>query len=324
MLTSKRIRNSVPSVVATFLLLLCALSPSAATAQNGRIAFASDRTGSWQIYTMNPDGSDQVQVTNLAPTDDDLLSPSISPNGQKIAFNYDTGDGPDVYVVNVDGNGLLQITNDHASLVPRWSPDGKRIIFSAISKLGTAMIVTIAADGSGKRKILTTDLWDSIGGVYTPDGKQIVFGSEMGGLISAVWIMNANGSNQRRLTPADVRAQPWGVSPDGKQILAYSNQDSPPALGSDILVMNLDGSGRKRVAPLSRFHHDVYPSYSPDGTKITFVSDRFSTDMTEFTNGTFDILTVNADGSGVTDVVPAAGSCPFDGNCVTPLWGPNP
>jgi Tol biopolymer transport system component len=323
MLTSKRIRNLATAVLATFLVLLCALS-TWATAQNGRIAFASDRTGSWQIYTMNPDGSDPVQVTNLAPTSDDLLAPSISPNGQKIAFNYDTGSGPDIYVVNADGNGLLQITNDHGSIVPRWSPDGQRIIFTTNSRFNTGVIVTIAADGSGKRKILTTDLWDSIGGVYTPDGKQIVFGSEMGGLISAVWIMKADGSNQRRLTPAALRAQPWGVSPDGKRILAYSNQDSPPALPSDLLVMNLDGSGRKRLAPLSPFHHDLYPSYSPDGTKITFVSDRFSPDITEFTYGTFDVLTVHADGSGVTDVVPTAGSCPFDGNCVTPFWGPNP
>jgi Tol biopolymer transport system component len=195
---------------------------------------------------------------------------------------------------------------------------------SGISQNGTAVLVTIAADGSGKRKTLTTDLWESVGGVYTPDGKQIVFGSQMGGLVSAVWIMNADGSHPRRLTPAALKAQSWSVSPDGQSILAYTNQNSPPALRNNIIVMNLDGSGRKRLAPMSKFHHDLYPSFSPDGTAITFMSDRFSTDIDPFTYGTWDILTVNSDGSGVTDVASRIGSCPHDGNCVTPFWGTAP
>ena len=87
--------------------------------------------------------------------------------------------------------------------------------------------------------------------------------------------------------------------------------------------MNLDGSGLTHLAPLSKLHHDLYPSYSPDGNKIAFTSDRHSTDITRFTYGTFDLFTMNSDGSDVTDIAPLAGSCPFDGNCVAPLWGAN-
>jgi Tol biopolymer transport system component len=296
----------------------------ASESQSGKIAFASDRSGSWQIYTMNPDGSDQVQVTNLAPTDDDGLFCSISPDGKHIAFAYNAGDGPDLYLMNFDGTDVRQLTTDHSSFLPRWSPDGTRLVFSTFAGLRAAVIATMPADGSGERQLLTSDLWDSIGGIYTADGKHIVFGSEMGGFVSAVWIMNADGSHQRRLTRAALRAQPWSTSPDGQHILAYTNQDSPPALGSSIVVMNLDGSGRKRLAPLSQFHHDLYPTYSPDGKQISLMSDRFSTDIDPFTYGTFDIFTMNADGSDLTDVAPAVGSCPFDGNCVTPFWGPSP
>ena len=321
---SKKTRGSVTATPATVFVLLCALASPAAAASNGRIAFTSDRTGSWQIYTMNPDGSDQLQVTNLAPTDDDGFFPSTSPDGKRIAFTYNAGEGPDLYVVNVDGGGLHAITNDHLSLIPRWSPEGKSIVFTAASQLGTGVITRMAADGNGRRRTLTTDLWDSVGGVYTPDGKQIVFGSQMGGLVAAVWIMNADGSNQRRLTNAALRAQPWSISPDGKQILGYTHQDSPAALGNSIFVMNLDGSALKRLAPMSKFHHDLYPNFSPDGTAISFVSDRFSTDIDPFTYGTWDILTVNADGSGAADVASQVGSCPHDGNCVTPFWGTAP
>ena len=270
--------------------------------------------------TIAPDGSDLCQVTNLAPTDDDLLTPSISPDGHQIIFNYNAGEGPDLFVINVDGSGLRQITNDHGSFWPRWSPDGKRIVFTTFAGLRSVVIATMPADG-GERKILTSDLWESVGGFYTPDGKQIIFGSQMGGFVSAAWIMNADGSHQRRLTPAALKAQPWGVSPDGKHIVAYANQNTPPALPSSIFIMNRNGSQLKTLASTPAFHHDLYPSYSPDGNRIAFISDRFSTDITEFTYGTFDILTIDSDGPNLTIAAPGAGSCPFDGNCVTPLWG---
>jgi hypothetical protein len=88
--------------------------------------------------------------------------------------------------------------------------------------------------------------------------------------------------------------------------------------------MNRNGSQAKTLASTSVFHHDIYPSYSPDGSRISFISDRFSTDMTEFTYGSFDIVTTDADGLNLTVAEPAAGFCPFDGNCVTPLSGASP
>jgi TolB protein len=319
----RRLHAKWPTML-SLLFLLLGMTAWSQAADTGRVVFASDRTGSWQVYTMNTDGTQQFQVTNLAPTEDDGIFPSFSPDGKRIAFSYNAGEGPDLFVINIDGTGLHPITDDHGSFWPRWSPDGKRIVFSAFAGLRSAVIATIAADGSGTRKVLTTDLWESVGGFYTPDGKHIIFGSQMGGYVTATWIMRADGTHQSRLTPAIIKAQPWGVSPDGKHIVCYTNQDTPPALESSILVMNLDGSRRKLVARSPVFHHDIYPSYSPDGTKISFISDRFASDITEFTYGTFDILNMDADGSNPTVAAPSVGSCPFDGNCVSPLSGPTP
>jgi Tol biopolymer transport system component len=313
------------SLFAIVLAVICTTSiASAANGDEGKIVFVSDRTGSWQIYTVNPDGTELFQVTNLEPTDLDGLAPSISPDGQRILFNYGGPDGVDLYVINVDGTGLQALTQDHQSFFGHWSPDGKKVAFTTASSLGPAVIAVMQADGTGERRILTTDLWDSVAPIYTPDGKQIVFQSQMGGYVSAVWIMNSDGSHQRRLTAPALKGAASAVSPDGKHILLLNNLNSPPALPNENFVMNLNGSGLKPLAPLAQFHHDLWATYSPDGKKISFASDRFSNDITEFTYGTFDIVTMNADGTNLTDIVAAAGFCPFDGNCVDPVWGRSP
>jgi Tol biopolymer transport system component len=324
MLMMPRIRRTWVISLLGLLMFVVVVPARGQSADKGRIVFVSDRTGSWQIYTMNPDGTDQVQVTNLAPTDDDGWAPTISPDGRKILFNYNGGDGPDLYVINVDGTGLQSLTSDHQSIFGHWSPSGRKIAFTTASTLGPAVIAVMRADGTGKRKILTTALWESVAPIYTPNGRQIVFQSQIGGYVSAVWIMNSDGSHQRRLTAPTLKGAASSVSPDGKHILLLNNLNSPPALPNENFVMNLNGSGLRRLAPLSRFHHDLWATYSPDGQKISSLSDRFSNDITEFTYGTFDILTMDADGGNIKDIVTGAGFCPNDGNCVTPSWGAGP
>jgi hypothetical protein len=93
---------------------------------NGKIAFVRNA----DIWTMNPDGTGQVNLTNSAATEGD---PAWSPDGTKIAFSgprVQSSGGPQVYVMNADGSGVIHLGNgvtpDHE---PRWSPDGTEIAF---------------------------------------------------------------------------------------------------------------------------------------------------------------------------------------------------
>src|SRR5690349_10715556 len=93
------------------IISLTSLSWATYPGKNGRIAFVGNFSGTWQIYTINPDGSDLLQVTNLPATEFFPFDwfPNFSPDGQRIAFSHDMTGSVELYVINADGTGLTQI-----------------------------------------------------------------------------------------------------------------------------------------------------------------------------------------------------------------------
>lgn len=320
----------VPALVVSSAALL-PFRAAQAGITSGKIVFegGDGLSGSFQIFSMNPDGTNKVQITNLPANNYDGLVPDLSPDGQRIAFCFGTlvpNNNPitDLYVINVDGTDLRQITRDGLSCFPRWSPDGRLILFGHQDPNGNHVITTLRADGTGTLLTLTSNLWDSIPGFFTPDASHIVYLSQDGGLVSVVVVMDAHGANKEHLTQPAFEGSAADVAPNGQHILVSDHQNSPPALTNDIFVMNPDGTGLTQLTHYPTIHHDASASYSPDGTKIVFTSDRLSPDVSTSNFGTFDIFTMNADGTNVTRIATAVASCPQDGNCAAVNWGPKP
>jgi TolB protein len=279
--------------------------------QNGRIAFVGNFTGIWQLYTINSDGSDLFQVTNLPATElfHAAWFPSYSPDGQRIAFSHDMTGAIELYVINVDGTGLTQITHDGTeNLFPQWSPDGTRILFSAQyigDRFDFHHLVTIRSDGTD-RQLITRSLFNDVFPEYTIDGKQIVFTSTRGNLISAIWAMNSNGSHEKRLTEPALEAGAVDVSPDGQHMVFINQADTE--LPSNVVVSNLDGTHQKNVTERGQF---IDPAYSPNGKKIIFSGAAAEGDP-------FNLYTINSDGSARTLLL----ACP--NSCWVPSWGSKP
>ena len=107
------------------------------------IVFTSDLTGVGQVYVMDADGSDQVQLTFDDAWKDQV--PDWSPDGSKIA--YAAGDPGDILVMNADGSNQHTIvggpTDDFGSA---WSPDGGQIAFI---RFDDRTVRVANADGSG-------------------------------------------------------------------------------------------------------------------------------------------------------------------------------
>jgi Tol biopolymer transport system component len=312
---SSRVLSLITStMLAAFVLLFTAATVHATYAgKNGRITFVSNLSGTYQLYTINADGSDMRQITNLRPTENTIWTPDYSPDGRQIVFSHDMTGALELYTINADGSGLTQITHDgNGHLFARWSPDGQRfVLMSGSPEKATTVITTMKTDGSDEVSLTDDIPFESYQPEYTPDGKQIVFASQAGGLVSAVWIMNADGSNKRRLTDAPLEAGGPDISPDAKRVAFYSQQNTPrPAA---VWVMNVDGSSQQRLT-----RGGLYAIYSPDGTKLVFAKGTLA-------SGPINLYTMNSDGSHVKKIAPdlVVGGC-LDGNCLTPDWGAQP
>ena len=119
---------------------------------------------------------------------------------------------------------------------------------------------------------------------------QIAFSSNRDGNFE-IYVMDADGGNLRRLTnnPAGDHSPSW--SPDGKRIVFLSDRDGHVDLQHgaphpDIYVMDADGSNQRNLT--NNPHDDRSPSWSPDGNRIAFMSER---------DGDYDIYVMGADGT---------------------------
>jgi len=89
-----------------------------------KIAFWSNRDGSWQIYTMRPDGSSQKKISSEpAIRPKGISRPAWSPDGLSIAFASVRGGNSEIYVMNADGTNQRRLTtSEQEDNDPAWSP----------------------------------------------------------------------------------------------------------------------------------------------------------------------------------------------------------
>ena len=276
-------------------------SPGNATPDASRIAFYSKG----QIYVMNTDGSGQTRLTN---DPEGSRHPSWSPGGHRIAFTSNQGGAnSEIHVMNADGSDQTRLTyNSVRDRHPSWSPDGHRIAFES-DRDGNTEIYVMNADGSGQTRLTYNPASSDYHPSWSPDGSRIAFASNQGGR-PEIYVMNADGSSRTRLTynPAYDDEPSW--SPDGRRIAFSSNRDGwNPARHSwnyEIYVMNADGSGQTRLT--YSLATDQHPSWSPDGRRIAFSSNR--------DRWNYEIYVMNADGPGWTR--------PTYGGGEDPSWSP--
>jgi hypothetical protein len=161
-----------------------------------RIVFHSERDGDFEIYSMDADGSNLVQLTDNAGDD---LFPAVSADGQLIAFTSNRDGSLDIYTMRSDGSNLVQVTNGGAAdRTPAWSPEGTRLAFTR-SVGGIGDIYTIRIDGTDLRRLTNTPFQD-IEPAWSPDGLKIAYTNDEDGAEDIYTMNAADGSNKTNLT----------------------------------------------------------------------------------------------------------------------------
>lgn len=164
-----------------------------------KIVFHSDRDGDYELFVMNPDGSQQVQLTN---NDDRDQFPAVSPDGTTIAFMRNSSAGSHIYTMGVDGSDATRITPVVAGVtsnaMPDWAPDGSRIAFYSSPDGSNSDIFVVNPDGSGLTQLTFTDGQD-LYPKWSHDGTKLVFAHFLDGQYQ-LHTVNADGTGLLRLT----------------------------------------------------------------------------------------------------------------------------
>jgi Tol biopolymer transport system component len=271
----------------------------------GVMAFSSIREGTSgaDIFIMNTDGSNLLQMTNASGDDFPL---DWSPDGKQLLFMSSRDGHFEIYVVNEDGSSVQQLTSSNRNnMFADWSPDGSKIAFQSGNANGSDFEIFIMNSDGTDQQQLTNAGNNNCNPDWSPDGSQIAFDSDRGGS-NNIYVMKADGSNVQQLTSnlaAGGGMDPdW--SPDGKQIV-FSGNDT------GLYMMDANGGN---IINLPIGSGDAFSSaWSPDGSQIAFYSYRPGSYSAGKPSA---IYVVGVDGKNLRQVTELTSSSS------TPIWKP--
>jgi Tol biopolymer transport system component len=254
-----------------------------------RVAYASTYVG----YVAKGDGSHPYRIARLPAVEfeDNCFNPVWSPNAEQLVWTTGCGnEQKNLLVESMDFTNRRRLAKGFQTLLPRWSPDGRTILFAGKApgdKVFAFYVITPDGDKPQRIPGFTFNFkypfnrdWD-----WSHDGRSIIalLGSDNFEL--KLLYISRSGGKARLLTPPKLNVSAFDLSPDGTRIVLEA------AFGlhiSEIYVMHNDGTHLRQLT--HNGSEDKTPKWSPRGDKIAFMSERNK-------NCCADIYVMNADGS---------------------------
>ena len=242
--------------------------------------------------------------------------PAFSPDGNKVVFcsiRRDTnGDGVidekdnfGIYIIDVDGKNEREIVNDDCqNTYPSFSPDGSKIVYLSRRRdtNGDGKIDLLDNPGiyindldEGYEKCIVSDQYHNKFPSFSPDGDKILFVSWRG-YNSGIYTIDIDGKNEKKIVTDEYDNTFPSFSPDGQKIVYASwrrdtNRDGRIDLRDNSGIYIIDSDGRNEREIVSDKYSNSFPVFSPDRTKIVYLSTRRDTNK----DGKIDSL----DNSGI-------------------------
>lgn len=264
-----------------------------------RIAFVSRQMGKKELFMMDYDGNNPVQVTQEKSL---ALFPNFHPFKDMLLFTTYRYRNPDLYSIDVNTGARSPVSRKvGANITGKWSPDGKKVAFS-LSRAGSADIFICDADGGNLTQLTT---WPSIetSPTFSPDGRQIAYTSDRTGM-PQIYVMALDGKEGRRVTWTGSYNDTAAWSPKGDYI-AYASMTGN---NFNISLVNVNESRDVRQLTSGAGSEET-PSWSPNGRNIAYSGN---------IGGAKQIFIMNADGTNQAQVTN------LPGGGYSPSWGPAP
>ncbi|MCY4552825.1 MAG: hypothetical protein OXC79_04050 [Candidatus Poribacteria bacterium] len=245
-----------------------------------KILFTSTRDGNREVYMMNPDGSEQVNLTQHRAGD---LGAVWSPTGEQILFVSDRQGTRvrDLYLMDPDGSNVRRVFKKKAKgwrSDPTWSPDGKHFVYSYTDWDRFEFGLYLGTFGEADAELLSSGSSPA----WSPEGSEIVCSVGHGKGTRLIFI---NVRTREREQPLPDKALLWQFDPSwsaGGDRLAFAGNKHPLPVILDlhnawkdkqtVFIINRDGTGLRQLVDEAG-PYAQYPALSPDGSEVLYTQE---------------------------------------------------
>ncbi len=251
---------------------------------NPLIAFSSDATKNdkQQIFIMdvNGDGVKEVCFKDL-----DCYNPKFSPDGKKIVFCATNIVSDFLYMIDLDDSSTFTLPKFiDGGTDPVFSTDGRFLMYRSEKNDNNAIYIL---DLKSDESFPISDGSLSTHAEFSPDGSKVIYSSSLDENFDLVVLdLNDTTDNAQKTISNSKDAEIYGTfSPDGK-LIAYSSFD----INYKGTIHICSANGENNAAISKGMGSSYNPKFSPDGSRLAFVSDK---------SGNFEIYLCNPDGSDI-------------------------
>lgn len=227
-----------------------------------RIAYVTKQGSRFALQVADADGA---EPQTIVASNEPLLSPRWSPDGNRIAYVSFEQKKPVVYVQSLSTGQRQAVANFRGSnSAPAWSPDGRRLAVT-LTRDGGSQLYLMNADGSDVRRITQSGAIDTEA-YFMPDGQSLLFTSDRGGSPQIYRLNIGNGSVERLTFEGSYNVSPRPL-PDGKGMV-FVRRD-----GGQFQLAAMDFASRQTQV-LTQGPVDESPSVAPNGKLVIYANEQ--------------------------------------------------